>query len=102
MRAWQPLLVFKLLGPMSALIEVEAACQDDLSGRIPTAMPRFRVGDRVRVKDSTAELASRTGAIIDISYFREDPNPREDPRVYVLKLDDGSVRRFTGDEIEPE
>ncbi len=68
-------------------------------------MPRFRVGDRVRVTDTTAELASGTGTIIDISYVSKDPepdNPTRDPRVYVLQLDDGAVRRFTGHEIETE
>ena len=68
-------------------------------------MPRFIVGDRVRVGYSTPELGSKTGTIIDISYVSKNPNlddPRGDPRVYVLQLEDGSVRRFKGDEIEPE
>ena len=65
-------------------------------------MPRLKVGDRVRVKDTTPEPGSRTGTIIDISYFSKDPMPRGDPRVYVLQFEDGSERRFTRDEIEPE
>ena len=68
-------------------------------------MPRFRVGDRVRVTDTTAELASGTGTVIDISYVSKDPEPDNstgDLRVYILKLGDGSVRRFTRDEIELE
>ena len=63
-------------------------------------MPRFKVGDRVSVKDTTPELGSRKGTIIDISYFSKDPMPSGDPRVYVLQFEDGSERRFTGDEIE--
>ena len=65
-------------------------------------MPRFGFGDKVRLKDTTPELDSRTGTIIDISYFSEDPMPIGDPRVYVLQFEDGSVSRFTGDEIEPK
>ncbi len=65
-------------------------------------MPRFIVGDRVRVGYSTPELGSKTGTIIDISYvsnIRKLDDPMDDPRVYVLRLEDGSVRRFTSDEI---
>ena len=68
-------------------------------------MPRFKVGDRVRVAYSTPELGSKTGTIIDISYvskIRKLDDPMADPRVYVLRLEDGSVRRFKGDEIPPE
>ena len=61
-------------------------------------MPRFGFGDKVRLKDTTPELDSRTGTIIDISYFSEDPMP---PGDHVLQFEDGSLRRFTGDEIEP-
>ena len=68
-------------------------------------MLRFRVGDRVSVKDTTLGLGPGTGTIIDISFVSKDPrldDPVNDPRVYVLQLEDWSVRRFTGDEIEPE
>ena len=65
-------------------------------------MPRFRVGDKVRPKDTTPELDWRTGTIIDISYFSEDPNSLGNPRIYALQLEDGSVLRLTGDEIETE
>ena len=64
-------------------------------------MPRLTVCDRVRVKDGTPELGSETGTIIDISYFSGGPSSGADPRLYVVQLEDGSVRRFTGDEIEP-
>ena len=62
------------------------------------------VGDRVRVGYGTPALGSKTGTIIDISYvskIRKLDDPMADPRVYVLRLEDGSVRRFTSDEIEP-
>ena len=69
-------------------------------------MPPFRVGDRVSVKETTeTDLASGTGTIIDSAYVSsglERDEPMIDPRVYVLQLEDGSVRRFTGDKIEPE
>ena len=65
-------------------------------------MPRFRVGDSVTVKDSSPDLGSHTGKIIDVSYLSEDLMPCGDPRVYVLQFEDGSERRFRGDEIELE
>ena len=69
-------------------------------------MPPFRVGDRVSVKETTeTDLASGTGTIIDISYVSsglERDEPMIDPRVYVLQLEDGSVPRFNGPEIEPD
>ena len=65
-------------------------------------MPRFPVGDRVRVKNNTPKLCPETGTIVDISYFSEDPMPHRNPRVYVLQFEDGSERQFKDDEIEPE
>ena len=49
-------------------------------------MPRFRVGDSVTVKDSSPDLGSHTGKIIDVSYLSEDLMPCGDPRVYVCSL----------------
>ena len=72
---------------------------------VQAAGPANIVGERVRVGYSTSDLVSKTGTIIEISYVSKIPNlddPMGDPRVYVLQLEDGSVRRFTSDEIEPE
>ena len=71
-------------------------------------MRRFKVGDRVSVKDATQQVSSQLGTVIEIPWLSTfDQNPEQEGRtddlhVYVLRLDDGSVRRFTGSEIEPE
>ena len=89
---------------LAAFLCVQAAGPDnDGLALLGKEMPRFIVGDRVRY--STPELGSGTGTIIKFSYvskIRKLDDPMDDPRVYVLRLEDGSVRRFTSDEIEPE
>ena len=67
-------------------------------------MSQFNVGDRVRVP--TNNFGSRTpkGTVIDVPDSRvPDREARlELVRVYVVQLEDGVVRRFTGGEIEAE
>ena len=67
-------------------------------------MSQFNIGDRVRVPTENSGLQIPTGTVIDVPDNRvPDPDARLEPvRVYVVRLEDGVVRRFTGVEIEAE
>ena len=67
-------------------------------------MSQFKIGDRVRVPHNGFGLQPPAGTVIDVPDSRvPDQESRLEPvRVYVVRLEDGLVRRFTGVEIEAE
>ncbi len=67
-------------------------------------MSRFNIGDRVRVPTASSRLQIPIGTVIDVPDNRvpAQDSRLEPVRIYVVRLEDGVVRRFTGVEIEEE
>ena len=62
----------------------------------------FKLNDRVKVIKGSR---SKSGIFLEISHLPNElkpDQPRGDPRVYVVHLDDGAIHRFMHEEIEPE
>ena len=67
-------------------------------------MSRFRIGDRVRVPQFTPDTETETGVVVDVPDSRVPAGDErlEPARVYIIKLESGLVRRYTGGEIQAE
>ncbi len=81
---------------------------EEFLGGFTSRRSHFRVGDRVKVKETSRGDSSHSGTIIDTPHFSNfdrqlrQVESTDDVSVYVLQFENGSVRRFTGLEIEPE
>ncbi len=67
-------------------------------------MSQFRIGDRVRVPHFAPDTKSETGVVVDVPDSRvpAEDERLEPVRVYIIKLESGLVRRYTGGEIQAE
>ncbi len=67
-------------------------------------MSQFSVGDRVRVPHPNPSTETEAGVVIDVPDSRVPAQDErlEPVRVYIIKLESGLVRRYTGGEIEAE
>ena len=65
-------------------------------------MGQFKIGDRVRVPRTAHGFNVETGTVIEIPNLalEQDNEHLAMVRLYVVELDNGLVRRFTGAELE--